>query len=81
MEVPCVVLALDDSHFTLLERQLVYTGVTRAKKLLVIVGSKRALAIAAKRAQTKKRGTMLRERITRLVDPSQRYSLSLDFSE
>jgi exodeoxyribonuclease V alpha subunit len=81
MEVPCVVLALDDSHFTLLERQLVYTGVTRAKKLLVIVGSKRALAISAKRAQTKKRGTMLRERIARLVDPSQRYSLSLDFSE
>jgi exodeoxyribonuclease V alpha subunit len=81
MEVPCVVLALDDSHFTLLERQLVYTGVTRAKKLLVIVGSKRALAIAAKRAQTKKRGTMLRERISRLVDPSQRYSLSLDCGE
>jgi hypothetical protein len=47
----------------------------------VIVGSKRALAIAAKRAQTKKRGTMLRERIARLVDPSQRHSLSLDFSE
>lgn len=81
MEVPCVVLALDDSHFTLLERQLVYTGVTRAKKLLVIVGSKRALAISAKRAQTKKRGTMLRERIARLLDPSQRYSLSIDCSE
>lgn len=81
MEVPCVVLALDDSHFTLLERQLVYTGVTRAKKLLVIVGSKRALAIAAKRAQTKKRGTMLRERISRLIDPSERYSLSLDCGE
>lgn len=71
MEVPCVVLALDDSHFTLLERQLVYTGVTRAKKLLIIVGSKRALAIAAKRAQTKKRCTMLLERISRLSAPSQ----------
>ena len=71
MEVPCVVLALDDSHFTLLERQLVYTGVTRAKKLLILVGSKRALAIAAKRAQTKKRCTMLLERITRAVHPTQ----------
>jgi exodeoxyribonuclease V alpha subunit len=64
MEVPCVVLTLDDSHFTLLERQLIYTGVTRAKKLLIIVGSKRALAMATKRTQTKKRGTFLLERIS-----------------
>lgn len=71
MEVPCVVLALDDSHFTLLERQLVYTGVTRAKKLLIIVGSKRALAIAAKRAQTRKRCTLLLERINTIVTPAQ----------
>jgi exodeoxyribonuclease V alpha subunit len=67
MEVPCVVLALDESHFTLLERQLIYTGVTRAKKLLIIVGSKRALGIATKRMQTKKRGTMLVERIDELA--------------
>lgn len=71
MEVPCVVLALDDSHFTLLERQLVYTGVTRAKKLLIIVGSKRALAIAAKRAQTRKRCTLLLERINTVATSSQ----------
>jgi exodeoxyribonuclease V alpha subunit len=71
MEVPCVVLVLDTSHFTLLERQLVYTGVTRAKKLLIVVGSKRALAIASKRAQTKKRCTMLLERIHRLTSPEQ----------
>ena len=71
MEVPCVVLALDDSHFMLLERQLVYTGVTRAKKLLIIVGSKRALSLAAKRAQTKKRCTLLRERIVELLAPKQ----------
>ncbi len=71
MEVPCVVLALDDSHFTLLERQLVYTGVTRAKKLLIIVGSKRALAIAAKRAQTKRRCTLLLERIGDILNPNE----------
>jgi exodeoxyribonuclease V alpha subunit len=63
MEVPCVVLAIDDSHFTLLERQLIYTGVTRAKKLLIVVGSKRALNIATKRTQTRKRCTLLLERI------------------
>jgi exodeoxyribonuclease V alpha subunit len=71
MEVPCVVFAIDNSHFTLLERQLVYTGVTRAKKLLIIVGSKRALGIAAKRAQTKKRCTLLLERISSLLMPNQ----------
>lgn len=69
MEVPCVVLALDDSHFTLLERQLIYTGVTRAKKLLIVVGSKRALNIATKRTQTKKRCTLLLERINGAFNP------------
>ncbi len=68
MEVPCVVFALDESHFTLLERQLVYTGVTRAKKLLLLVGSKRALAIATKRTQTKKRCTLLLERIQEALE-------------
>ncbi len=70
MEVPCVILAIDDSHFTLLERQLIYTGVTRAKKLLIIVGSKRALVMATKRTQTKKRCTLLLERISSLANPS-----------
>ena len=78
MEVPCVVLALDDSHFTLLERQLVYTGVTRAKKLLIIVGSKRALAIAAKRAQTKRRCTLLLERIAQVLNPGQARLIAIE---
>lgn len=67
-EMPCVVLALHDSHFTLLERQLVYTGVTRAKKLLVVVGSRRALEIAAKRTKSIKRNATLAERTVFLVE-------------
>lgn len=62
-EVPCVVLALHDSHFTLLDRQLIYTAVTRAKKLLVIVGSKRALSMAVKRSGAKRRNSKLHERV------------------
>ena len=62
-EIPCVILALHDSHYTLLERQLIYTGITRAKKLLIVVGSRRALNIACKRTSTRKRCTMLRERV------------------
>ena len=61
--MPCVVLCLDNSHFTLLERQLLYTAVTRAKKLLVIAGNKQSLAMAAKKTTSTKRCTMLRERV------------------
>jgi exodeoxyribonuclease V alpha subunit len=60
-EIPCVILALHESHFMLLERQLLYTAVTRAKKLLLIVGSKRALAIACSRQTSKRRYTRLCE--------------------
>ena len=62
-EIPCVILALHDSHYTLLERQLIYTGITRAKQLLIVVGSKRALQIACRKTSTRKRCTMLRDRV------------------
>jgi exodeoxyribonuclease V alpha subunit len=66
-EVPCVVVVLHDSHYTLLDRQLVYTAVTRAKKLLIIVGSKRALAIACKKTNTQRRLTQLPDRIRQKI--------------
>jgi exodeoxyribonuclease V alpha subunit len=66
-EIPCIVLVLHHSHYTMLERQLVYTGITRAKKLLIIVGSKRALAIAAKRTTALDRFSKLHERIENVV--------------
>lgn len=62
-EIPAVVLALHDSHHVMLERQLLYTAVTRAKRLLVIVGSKRALQTATKRTRSRKRYTKLSERV------------------
>lgn len=67
-EIPCVVLALHDSHYTLLERQLIYTAITRAKKLLIIVGSKRAFSMACKRTNTSKRCTKLAERVKELCE-------------
>ncbi len=66
-EIPCVVLILHDSHYTMLERQLVYTAVTRAKKLLIIVGTRRALAIASKRTTARDRHTNLQRRIGEMV--------------
>ena len=65
-EIPCVVLALDRSHHKLLERQLIYTGITRAKQLLVIVGQRQAFALACKRAIARKRFTHLRSKIQML---------------
>ncbi|MCB0320399.1 MAG: AAA family ATPase, partial [Bdellovibrionales bacterium] len=66
-ELPCVVLALHESHYTLLERQLIYTAVTRAKKLLVLVGSKRALFLGTKRSGSKTRFCSLTEKIVKLI--------------
>jgi exodeoxyribonuclease V alpha subunit len=64
-EYPCVVLPLHTQHYTLLQRNLLYTAVTRGKKLVVIVGSRRALAIAVKNGQTGERHTRLAERLRR----------------
>lgn len=66
-EIPCVVLVLHKCHFNLLERQLIYTAVTRAKKLLIIVGQEEALKIAVSRHLAVKRNCMLVERINNLL--------------
>ena len=62
-EVPAVIMILHDSQHIMLERQLFYTGVTRAKSLLIVVGTKRAVILATKRMRSKKRHTALTERI------------------
>lgn len=65
-EVPVVVLLLHESHNILLERQLVYTAVTRAKRLLIVVGTKKALHMSVKRSRSRRRYTALTERVTGL---------------
>jgi len=61
-EYPAVVLPLTMQAYTMLGRELIYTAVTRAKQLLVLVGPKKALAIAVKRRQPR-RWSMLRDRL------------------
>lgn len=56
-EVPVVVMILHDAHSIMLERQLIYTGVTRAKKLLIIVGTRSALQKSTQRQRSAKRYT------------------------
>ncbi len=58
-ECPCVVMPVHTSHFKLLTKNLLYTGVTRGKKLVVVVGTKKALAIAVKNEDVDKRYTGL----------------------
>ena len=47
----------------MLQRNLVYTGITRAKKILVIVGTRKALEYSVNNMQVTKRNTMLKERL------------------
>ena len=62
-EYPAVVIPLAMQHYTLLERNLIYTAVTRGKKLVVIVGQPKALAMAVKNRKSNRRLTKLKERI------------------
>jgi exodeoxyribonuclease V alpha subunit len=59
-ETPCVVIPIHTTHFKLLHRNLLYTGVTRGKKLVVIVGNLKGLAIAVKNDEVKRRYTGLK---------------------
>ena len=51
------------NHYIMLQRNLIYTGITRAKKVLVMIGTKKALAYAVKNVTVTKRNTMLKERL------------------
>ena len=62
-EYPVVVMPVLMNHYVMLQRNLIYTGITRAKRLLVMVGTKKALSYAVGNVTVTKRNTMLRERL------------------
>jgi exodeoxyribonuclease V alpha subunit len=62
-EYPAVVVPVHAQHFTLLQRNLLYTAMTRGKRLVVLVGTRKAVAMAVKRADVGRRVTTLRERL------------------
>lgn len=62
-EYPAVVIPLGTQHFMMLQRSLLYTAVTRGKRLVVIVGSKRAVQLAVRNADARQRFTWLAERV------------------
>ncbi len=63
-EVPAVVIPLLTQHYAMLQRNLVYTGLTRGKQLVVLVGQKKALAMAVKNHLGRRRYTKLAEWLT-----------------
>ena len=63
-EYPVVVMPVMTQHYILLQRNLIYTGITRGKKMTLLIGTKRALAIAVKNNKPLERFTMLKERLS-----------------
>jgi len=62
-EYPCVVIPVHTQHYIMLQRNLLYTAITRGRKLVVLIGTWKAMGIAVGRADARRRITTLRERL------------------
>ena len=67
-EYPIVVMPVLMNHYVMLQRNLIYTGITRAKKILVMVGTRKALSCAVRNVTVNRRNTLLKERLQQSVD-------------
>jgi exodeoxyribonuclease V alpha subunit len=63
-EYPAVIILMATQHFKLLQRNLLYTAITRGKKLVCLVGSRKAVYIAIKNNRMTQRRTGLQDRLT-----------------
>ena len=63
-EYPAVVMPIHTQHYALLQRNLLYTAITRGRKLVVLIGSRKAVSIAVRRMESRRRVTLLKERLT-----------------
>lgn len=68
-EYPIVVMPVLMSHYVMLQRNLIYTGITRAKKICVLIGTTKALAYAIHNMSVLKRNTKLKERLNPALAP------------
>jgi exodeoxyribonuclease V alpha subunit len=69
-EYPAIILPVSTQHYLLLQRNLIYTAMTRARKLVLLIGTKKALAIAINNNKPRLRYTHLRERLTAEIFPT-----------
>jgi exodeoxyribonuclease V alpha subunit len=72
-EYPAVIIPLATEHYILLQRNLLYTAVTRGKQLVVLIGSPKALSIALKRENRGRRYTLLGKRLKKRFDSEDRF--------
>ena len=63
-EYPAVIIPVLTQHYAMLQRNLLYTGITRGKRLVVLVGQKKAIAIAVRNVSGRRRWSKLREWLT-----------------
>jgi exodeoxyribonuclease V alpha subunit len=67
-EYPVVILPMYMQHYLMLSRNLLYTGLTRAKKLAILVGPKKAIGLAVRQVKAQERYTLLSGRLSGAVD-------------
>ena len=79
-EYPAVVIPVLTQHYIMLQRNLIYTGVTRGRRLVVLVGSRKALAMAISNNKTQKRYTWLAHRLAGLL-PALNPAVGIEISE
>ena len=77
-EYPIVVMPVLMTHYVMLQRNLIYTGITRAKKICVLVGTKKALSFAIRNLSVLKRNTKLKERLNVLDGQSAKVSMAAE---
>jgi len=71
-EYPSVLLPILPQHYMLLQRTLLYTAVTRAKRLLVVIGSKKAIGMALRNHRTANRHSLLAHRLASTFGESEK---------
>jgi exodeoxyribonuclease V alpha subunit len=67
-EYPVVILPLHTSHYMMLYRSILYTAVTRGKKLVIVVGSRKALGMAVRNVRVESRNSGLKEKLIAALD-------------
>jgi exodeoxyribonuclease V alpha subunit len=70
-EYPAVVIPILTQHYAMLQRNLLYTAVTRGKRLVVLIGQKKAIAIAVKNISGRRRWSKLNEWLRTFLPPIQ----------
>ena len=62
-EFPCVIIPVHTTNFIMLKRNLIYTGITRGRQMVILVGTQKAINIATRTIDTKNRNTALKEKL------------------